>query len=326
MLNELIQKAYGILDGREFDKGFFIELSKIEGEDLLDLVSLANKVKNKFANETSICTIMNAKSGICEEDCKFCAQSSHHNTEADVYPLADKNMILKKAAETYESGVESFGIVTSGTGYTKLSDEFMHITDSIDAIHEKFPDKNVCVSIGNMSDETAKELSKHNIHHFNINIQTNPKKYRELISTTHSIDEKIDTIKLLKKYGIKICSGGIIGLGENMQDRVEMAFALKDLNVDVIPVNVLIPVKGTPLENNGSVDISDIAKTFAIFRLINPGKIIKLAAGRETRVKDFQGLLMLTGVNGFITGGYLTTRGRNVAEDLQFQKELGRFN
>ena len=223
MLHPDIQKAYSILDGEEFDKEFFVKLSKVKGNDILDLVSLANKVKNKFASETSICTIMNAKSGVCEEDCKFCAQSSHHNTEIDVYPLAGKDSILDKAKETYESGVESFGIVTSGTGFPDLSDDFRQITDAIDEIHKRYPDKKVCVSIGHMSDETAKELSKHDIHHFNINIQTNPERYNDLISTTHSIEEKIGTIKLLKKYGIKICSGGIIGLGENMRDRVEMA-------------------------------------------------------------------------------------------------------
>jgi biotin synthase len=325
MLNPAVKKAYKILNGKKFDKKFFIDLSSIEGADVLDLASLANKVKNEFVSETDICTIMNAKSGICKEDCKFCAQSSHNKTGVEVYPLESIDSMLQKAKETFESGVESFGIVTSGTGYNSISKEFKQITDAVDAIHKKYPGKNVCVSIGHLTDETADELAKHNVHHFNINLQTNPKKYNELISTTHDIDEKIKTIKLLKKVGIKVCSGGIIGLGETMEDRIEMAYVLKELDVDVIPINVLIPIKGTPLEGQKSLPVSEILKTFALFRLINPSKIIKFAAGRETKMKDFQGLIMLAGANGYITGGYLTTRGRTIAEDMSFQKELDMF-
>lgn len=325
MLNPKIQKAYQILEGIEFNNKFFKELANIKGEEIIDLASLANKVKNKFVNETSICTIMNAKSGLCREDCRFCAQSAHHNTGVEEYPLADIGTIIEKAKKTYESGVESFGIVTSGTGYTELNEEFKLITNAVDEIHRLYPGKNVCVSIGNLSEDTAKELSKHNIHHFNINIQTNPKKYKELISTTHDINEKIDTIRLLKKYGIKVCCGGIIGLGETMEDRVDMAFALKELDSDIIPINVLIPVKGTPLESQKPISVAEVIKTFAVFRLINPTKIIKFAAGRETKMKDFQGAVMLAGANGFITGGYLTTRGREVEDDMMFQLELAGF-
>ncbi len=325
MLHPSIQKAYQILEGKKFDKNFFMELAKLEGENILDLASLANKVRNKFVKYMNICTIMNAKSGVCREDCRFCAQSSHHNTESETYPLESVDKILEKAGETYESGVENFGIVTSGTGYKTINKEFKRITDSVDAIHKKYPNKNVCVSIGNLTIETAEELSKYNIHHFNINLQTNPQKYKELIATTHDISEKIETIRLLKKYGIKVCSGGIIGLGETMEDRIEMAIALKDLDVDVIPINILLPIKGTPFENQEALSVAEIAKTFAIFRLIHPSKIINFAAGRETKMKDFQGLIMLAGANGFITGGYLTTRGRTIPEDMSFLEQLKKF-
>ncbi len=325
MIDPLIQKAYKILNGKDFDKDFFKELSKLKGEDILDLVSLANRVKNRFAKETHVCTIMNAKSGICKEDCRFCAQSSHHKTDAETYRLCSKEEILGKAKETYKSGVSSFGIVTSGTGYMKINDEFREITEAIDSIYKLYPDKNVCASLGNLSEENAKELAKHKVAHYNINIQTNPKKYNQLISTTHDVDQRIETIKHLKNYGVKICSGGIIGIGETMDDRIEMAFALKELDVDVIPLNVLIPVEGTPLENQKDIPVAEIAKTFAIYRLIHPSKTIKFAAGRETKMKDFQGLLMLAGANGFITGWYLTTRGRNVKDDMLFNNELSLF-
>ncbi len=325
MLNPYIEKAYSVLQGETLKRELLGNLSELQGEDIPDLLSLANKVKNRFSGNTHICTIMNAKSGICSEDCRFCSQSSHHSTGAEIFDLKDKNDILKKAGETYATGVESFGIVTSGTGYSEINDEFREIISAIDLIHEKFPDKKVCASIGNLGHETAGELAKHRIAHYNINIQTNPRRYGELISTTHTVNERTDTIKLLKKFGVKVCSGGIIGLGETMDDRIELALALRDLDVDVIPLNVLIPIEGTPLEGEEEVPVWEIAKTFALFRLINPRKTIKFAAGRETRMKDFQGLLMLSGANGFLTGGYLTTRGRDVEDDFRFQNQLAGF-
>ena len=324
MLHPTIEKAYGILRGKIPGRELFMELSTLQGEDVIDLISLAHKVKNKFSPNSHVCTIMNAKSGACSEDCRFCAQSTHHDSAIERFPLAGNDVILQKAAETFRGNVDSFGIVTSGTGYIKITGEFKQIMDVIDQIHETFPDKNVCASLGHLSEETARELSKHNIAHYNINIQTNPAYYRELISTTHTVNDRIRTILLLKKNSVKICAGGIIGLGETMNDRLEMAFALKDLDVDVIPLNVLIPIPGTPLEKQEPLPAVDIAKTFALFRLIHPTTIIKFAAGRETRMKDFQGLIMLT-ANGLITGGYLTTRGREGKDDEYFMEELRRF-
>jgi biotin synthase len=325
MLNPDIEKAYSILQGETLERELIEKLSRLRGDEIPDLLSLANKVKNRFSKNTHICTIMNAKSGICGEDCRFCSQSSHHNTETEIFDLVDKNDILKKAEEAFATGVKSFGIVTSGTGYMEPNDEFRKITAAIDLIYLLFPDKNVCASLGNLSDKTAEELSKHGVVHYNINIQTNPGRYGELISSTHSVNERIDTIKSLKKYGVKVCSGGILGLGETMEDRIELALTLRDLDVDVIPLNVLIPIEGTPLEGEEEIPVAEIARTFALFRLINPRKTIKFAAGRETRMKDFQGLLMLSGANGFLTGGYLTTRGRNVEDDFRFHEQLAGF-
>jgi biotin synthase len=325
MIHPAVEKAYEILDGKLPDKKLFTELSNLEGNDILDLVSLSSKVKKKFAPDFHACTIMNAKSGACGEDCKFCAQSTHHEVQIDRFGLVRKEDILNKARETYVSGINNFGIVTSGTGYIKKTGEFQQIIDAIDQIHELYPGRMVCASLGHLSEETALELSRHDIAHYNINIQTNPAKYQELISQTHGVNDRIQTILLLKKHGIKVCCGGIIGLGESMDDRLGMAFALRDLDVDIIPLNVLIPIPGTPLEKQEPVPASEVVKTFALFRLIHPARIIKFAAGRETRMKDFQALVMLAGANGYITGGYLTTRGREVKDDMEFAAELRKF-
>lgn len=322
---ELIHKAYAILKDESLSRELIDALAEIEGEEILDLVSLANKVRAKYTPELHACTIMNAQSGECSQNCRFCAQSIHHEATVDVYPLASSDEIVNRAGIAHENGVGSFGIVTSGYGYKTIDKDFQRILDSIELIHEKYPEMLVCASLGILSEETVTALAARNIRHYNINIQTNPDRYAELISTTHDIEDRINTIKLLKKHGIGVCCGGILGLGETMADRIKMAYALKDLNVDVIPLNVLIPIAGTPLENQQATPVAEIAKTFALFRLINPKKTIKFAAGRETRMKDFQGLLMLAGANGMLTGGYLTTRGRDTEEDVVFMKDLGGF-
>jgi biotin synthase len=182
-----------------------------------------------------------------------------------------------------------------------------------------------CVSIGILSEKTAKILSEHHCGRYNINLQTAPAKYAELISDTHSIQEKIDTVKYLQSFGVEICCGGILGLGESSVDRIDMALAVQELDVEGIPLNVLMPIPGTPLEKLPILEPAEVAKSFALFRLLNPKKMIKFAAGRETTLKDFQGLLMLSGINALMTGGYLTTRGRSVDEDKQFSERLKRF-
>ena len=321
-----VEKSYCVLDGEPLAEAVAMELTELKGNDLLDLVSLANKVRDKFAVKSEPCSIINAKSGVCSQNCKFCAQSAHYHTNIETYDLLDVEKIVKAAKTVYDEGVRMYGIVTSGYGYLKADDaEFQKILAVIDALREAFPDLRVCASIGILSDETAKALADHGLYRYNMNLQTNPERYAELISDTHTIEEKVQTIKYLQKYGVTICCGGIFGLGESWRDRVKMAFACRELDVDGIPLNVLLPIPGTPLEKHCIMEPCDVAKAFSIFRLVNPTKVIKFAAGRETTMKDFQGLLMLSGMNSFITGGYLTTRGRSIEEDNRFLSNLKGF-
>jgi biotin synthase len=325
-INPKILDAYKVLDEKELTRDEAVELDRcVNGQDVLDLVSLANKVRNKFAPGMQTCSILNAKSGVCSQNCKFCAQSAHHNTSIDTYPLVSKEKTLEALRKVYDSGVRSFGYVTSGRGYLKPDDEFMVILDTLDAMHEQFPDVRICVSIGILSEETARMLAEHHCRRYNINLQTAPAKYAELIADTHTIQEKIDTVKYLQANGVEICCGGIFGLGESSVDRIDMAVAVRDLKVDGVPLNVLMPIPGTPLEKLPIMQPVEVAKSFALFRLINPCLMIKFAAGRETTLKDFQGLLMLSGINALMTGGYLTTRGRSVEEDKEFAERLKLF-
>ena len=324
-----IDHAYNVLEtGSSISFELALALAHVPNSDVLDLVSLANKVKNRYGADNGAvhaCSIINAKSGHCSENCSFCAQSNHNNATIDVYGLVDDAKLLDSAREAYSHGVRHFGIVTSGYGYMKTTPEFTRLLGMIDLLHRELPEMQVCADLGMIGDEQADALAERGIVHYNMNLQVNPERYGELIADTHTVDERIETIRRLRARGISVCSGGIIGTGESMQDRISLIFKLRELDVDVIPLNVLVPIKGTRLEGNAGVPVPEIAKTFAICRLANPDRIIKFAAGRETLMRDFQGLLMLAGANGFLTGGYLTTRGRDTESDHLLAEQVSMF-
>ncbi len=326
-VHHAIEAAAKVLDGEVLSEAEALDLALgVHGCDILDLVSLANKVRDRFAPEIIACSIVNAKSGKCSQNCRFCSQSAHHSTEIETYPLLPVEEILAGARAAFASGVRAYGIVTSGIGYTEVEDpEFRRILDIMDRLHAELPELKLCISIGILSEATAQKLAEHHAWRYNMNLQTAPERYRELISSTHTIEEKIRTIRYLQQYGVTICCGGIIGLGEDWRDRVSLALAVRELGVEGVPLNVLLPIPGTPLEKLPVMAPADVAKCFAIFRLINPDKTIKFTAGRETAMKDFQGLLMLAGPNSLMTGGYLTTRGRSVTEDQTMIRQLGDF-
>ena len=326
-LHPLIENAYKVLDGESLSRDEAIALAHgISGADILDLVSLANKVRIAFAPpDAGNCSIVNAKCGKCGEDCRFCAQSGHYHTNIETFPLLSEEEVVAAARKVYESGVRIFGYVTSGRGWQKPDADFRRILSTLDRLHERFPDLKLCVCLGILSDECARELSLHHVWRYNMNLQTAPARYAELVATTHAIEEKIATIRRMQKYGITNCTGGIFGLGETWEDRVDMAFAIRALKVEASPLNLLLPIPGTPLEAQTPVTPADAAKTFALFRLVNPSMTLKFCAGRETLMKDFQGLLMLSGLNSLMTGGYLTTRGRQVPDDLALCTQLAAF-
>ena len=326
IMHPLIRQAGKVLEGEALTRAEALAIAaEIEGEDLLDLLSLANKVRNRFAPGLHTCSIINAKSGRCGENCRFCAQSARHHTKIETYPLLPPEQVLAAARAVYEQGVRTFGYVTSGRGWQKPDRDFQTILDTMDLLHRELPDLYLCVSLGILSEECVKLLAAHHVRRYNMNLQTNPARYGELITESHSVEEKIETIRLMKKYGIANCTGGIFGLGETWEDRVDMAFAIRALDVEGTPLNILLPIPGTPLEGRPIMTPADALKAFALFRLINPAKMLKFCAGRETVMKDFQGLLMLSGLNSLMTGGYLTTRGREIAQDRAFAASLGGF-
>lgn len=326
MISPVLHEAASIIGGAEATPSLINKLSRLEGTDIPDLISLANKVTAARRNSFHTCTIVNARSGLCRENCRYCAQSAHYSTDAQTYPLLSPQEMLENAKKAVAIGNRYFGIVTGGSGFFSTDDpDFRSIIQAIKMIKRELPDINVCASLGMLSAETATALADSGICHYNHNLQVNSARYASLVADTHTVDERLSTLRLLKDRGVSLCCGAIFGLGESLEERIELAWELKELEVEVIPINILIPIDGTPLEKSRPLPVIEVAKSIALFRLIHPEITIKLAAGRETVMNDYQALLLLAGADGMLSGGYLTTRGREIEKDVTLVSEVGQF-
>ncbi len=286
---------------------------------LTELIFLANEARREFANpDLEICSIMNAKSGLCSQDCRFCAQSARHHTGINTYSLKDKEEMIKQAQRAKDMGAHRFDIVTSGDRLSQQ--EIMLVAEAISEITGKVGIK-ICASLGSISEENLRLLKSAGLSRYHHNLETS-RNYFPRIVTTHTYDERLNTIRSAKSSGLQVCSGGIMGLGESWEDRIDLALCLKELDVDSVPINILVPIKGTPLEAQGILSCAEAIKAIAIFRIILKSKIIKIAAGRESVLKDFQGLAFMAGANGMLIGGYLTIKGRQVEEDWRLIEEV----
>lgn len=293
-------------------------LSLIE-TPLNELLEAADEIRKHFcSNIFDICSIINAKSGKCSENCKFCAQSAHYKTNISEYPLLDKETIIKNALYMAEKGVLRFSIVTSGKALTDKDVEIL--ADTIKEIKSK-SNISICASLGLLTDENFKKLKDAGLERVHNNLETS-ENFFSSVCTTHTFDDKINALKAALQSGLSVCSGGIIGLGESMQDRIDLAFSLKELGIKSVPVNILSPVKGTPYENNKPLSEEEILKTISIFRFILPDAFIRLAGGRAL-LSDKGKKAFLSGANAAITGDMLTTYGISVDTDMQIIKETG---
>lgn len=305
-------------DGITFDEAISL-IGLTKNSDIICLAGLANRIREEFCGmKIELCSIINAKSGACPEDCKFCAQSSFYRTECLVYPLISQEAILDKANEAKKMGVRNFCIVTSGR--TVNDTDFARILDVLRGIKNLGMNPNC--SLGFLTEERIKALENAGVREYNHNLETSRSHFPS-ICTTHKFEERIETVRMVKGSKLRACCGGIIGMGESPSQRVEMAFSLKELNVDCVTVNMLNPRPGTPLEGTPQIPPMEIIKTIAVFRFILPKVIIKLAGGREVNLRDLQSLGLSAGANGLIIGGYLTTKGRSHEEDLEMVRDLG---
>ncbi len=278
-----------------------------------ELYKAADEIRKHFCNNViDLCSITNAKSGKCTQDCKWCSQSMHHKSNIEEYEIVDSKQAINEALYNAKNGVSSHSLVTSGrTVSNKTLDGLIHIYREI----SKQSSIGLCASMGLINEEQMQRLKDEgNVQRYHCNIETAPSFFSSLVST-HTIDEKIETLKIAQKVGLKVCSGGIIGMGESMEQRIEMAFTLRDLAVKSIPINILQPIKGTALENMPALSEDEILSTISIFRFINPDAHIRFAGGR-VQIKDFQHKALRAGINAAITGNYLTSTGSNIHEDI----------
>jgi len=296
------------------------ELSALPVDDTIDLIMCANKIRSKYKkNNIFTCSIINAKSGFCPENCAFCAQSAHHKTEIETYPLLSEEELVDNALRMYETGATKYSMVTSGTMLT--DEEIKTISRAASIIKEK-TNLVICGSLGMLTEPMARQLKESGISTYHHNLET-ARSHFDQICTTHDYDEDIQTVKSVQSAGLKACSGGILGLGETWEQRIELAFTLKELDVDIIPINFLNPVAGTRMESMPLLPPMEALKCIALFRFINPGKDITICGGREVTLQDYQSWTFMAGANGLMMGNYLTTQGRNAEMDINMIKEMG---
>ena len=298
-------------------------LTKQELLDLYnsDLNELLNESKKYLKDEVEFCSIINARNGKCSQNCRYCAQSSHYNTEIESYPLMDVETVVNAAKDSVKNGADRVAIVTSGK--TPDESDFDTMLDMIKALNKEGIKS--CASIGILNDEQAKRLSEAGLVRFHHNINT-CKSYHPQICTTHTYEDRINTTKLVQKYGIELCCGVIIGMGETAEQRVEMAMELAEINPDSIPVNILTPIPNTPFESYiDKIDEENILRTLAIFKIACPNASIRIAGGKKARLsgetieKAFRYCADST-----IVGNYLTTTGFTPDEDGKLINKIGR--
>ena len=301
------------------DKEYALELSRAAGLDIFKLFYLANLTRIKYrGNKVDLCSIVNAKSGACPEDCSFCAQSVHSRTDVKAYPLITEEKILEAAVSAKKFGAKRFCVVTSGR---KVSGkEIENICSFVSNI------KNLgllpCATLGMLSLSELEMLKEAGLHRYHHNLETSEAFFKE-ICTTHTFREKIKVIEAAKSLSLSVCSGGIFGIGESWEDRIDMAFALKDLRVNSVPINFITPVYGTPLGDTELLNPMEALKIISIYRLILPESEIRICGGRPNTLRDLNSYIFMAGADGLLIGNYLTTSGRNPEDDLQMIKDTG---
>ena len=314
-ITELKEK---ILSGYRITRNDELTIFKIC--DFMELCQAADEIREKFSgNQVELCSIINGKSGHCSENCRFCAQSAFNKTDWETYDFIEDEKIVARAVQDANEGVHRFAIVTSGRSlsgadFEKAINVYKKMSSTLKM--------NFCASFGFLTKDQLLRLKDAGVTRYHHNIETSRRNFPN-ICTSHTFDMKLETIKTVKEIGMKICSGGIIGMGETFEDRIDMALTLSEAGVDSIPINALMPIKGTPFENIRQLSEDEILRTIAMFRFINPQSTIRLAAGRKLLSNSGEKAFN-AGANAMITGNMLTTSGTTIAGDISLMKKMGR--
>lgn len=308
-----------VLAGQPLTKSDSLSLSDITIPHIPALFSASGMIRDAFrGTSVELCAIVNAKSGACPEDCSYCAQSSKSTAEISVYPLLNGEALLEKAREAKNGRVKRFSIVTSGR--TVRKDELKQIASMLRQIRDigLMP----CASLGLLGRDELSFLRDNGLDRYHHNLETSRRLFPQ-ICRTHTYDDKVRTIDAAQSAGLSVCSGGIIGMGETWEDRVDLAFDLRDLDVQSIPVNFLIPIKGTPLADRELLRPFEALKVISLFRFILPQKEIRICGGRMQVLGEFASMVFMVGADSLMTGNYLTTTGRTFEDDVAFITEQG---
>lgn len=314
---DIIKLAKEIIEGKRLGRND--DLRFFATADLIDLCKGADKIRAALCgNHVDLCSIINGRSGHCSENCKFCAQSAHHHTDITEYPFLDKETLIEDCKKHAEKGVHRYSIVTAGR--TLTGKDFEYACEAYKEMHEKFSIM-LCASHGLLDLDAFLALKKSGVEMYHENIETSKRNFPN-ICTTHHYEDKINGIRLAHEAGLSVCSGGIIGMGETFEDRLDMAVSLAELSVESIPLNALIPIKGTAFEDLPPLSEDEILRTIAMFRYINPTAYIRLAAGRSL-MKSSGRKAFLSGANATITGDTLTTSGNHIDQDKEMLTSMG---
>jgi biotin synthase len=315
-LSEILSSGAGI------NETLALQMGNLSGPAIFSLLSLSNRLRRHFCGpEIALCAITNAKSGRCPEDCAYCAQSIAYDTGVATFPLIDVAELAKRAREAADSSVENFSIVTSGTAVESVAEQ-----EKIIEMLQEITGAGVapCASLGFLDAATATRYHAAGLKHYHHNLETSRSFFKH-ICTTHDYDRAVATVKTAKAAGLYVCSGGIMGLGESWAQRVELALTLRELEVDSIPLNFLVPVSGTPLADESGLTPYQALLTIAMFRFVCPTVDIRICGGRERTFGDFQSLIFAAGANGLMVGNYLTTSGRQWPDDQRLLADWRAF-
>ena len=288
-------------------------------QNVWDLLYWANRMREKyFGNKVRLCSIVPGRLGGCDQDCKFCAQSARYNTSVGKTEILSDEQILAGAQKACANGVPNFGIVYSGRAITEK--ELCRLEKLIPRIKEKF-NLGICASLGIIDSSQAKRLAEVGLSRYNHNLETSHRHFADIV-TTHNYSQRIETIRIAKEAGLGIGAGGIFGIGETDADRVDMAMELGGLGVYMVPMNFLHPIDGTPLGDVKTLEPMEILRIIALYRFVLPKVHLKIAGGRVLNLRDMQSWMFYAGATSLLSGDYLTTTGRVVAEDMQMIKDL----
>ncbi|WP_293123741.1 biotin synthase BioB [Moorena sp. SIO4G3] len=327
-VNEWLQKlTEGIIAGDRITREEALALTKLEGQDnILLLCQAADKVRQACCGNTvDLCSIVNVKSGGCSENCGFCAQSAHHpGVDSPIYGLKSKQEIMAQAKAAEAAGAKRFCLVSQGRGPKYSSPKSKEFEQILETVREIIAETSIkpCCALGEVTSEQAEALKEAGVTRYNHNLETSEKFFPEIV-TTHSWRDRVETIQNLKAVGIQACTGGIMGMGESWEDRVDLALALRELKVESVPLNLLNPRSGTPLGESGKLDPYDALKAIAIFRMILPEQILRYAGGREAVMGELQAKGLKSGINAMLIGHYLTTLGQPPEQDHAMLDSLG---